>query len=651
LRRIRPITWTALLLAATASARAAEEPVAWRTWSQETLAESRQSDKPVLLLIRDPACGACADDERDALADPDAAHLLRAAFVAVSADAWERPDLADLYSSVLDEPGRGRTLVVFLLADGRPFAAQWGLARGDRATQPGLRTLLTRRLSDFRNDRPGVEAAAARNLDRLRRAQRPESPRGALGRDAVDGALRGLTESFDARSGGVGPGGEVPVGAPRLLLEEGVRRRAHADGRMAVAALDRWAAADGGHAPLWRDAVRLAALVQAYAVTGSLPHRAAAEALAARVVAAESDAGGGFAALPPAANPPAAGTIVAGWNGLMISALATSATVLGRPADLEAAVKAAHAVRARLGPATALRHSVRGAEPGPPAFLEDYAYLADGLLDLHAATGDSRWGVEAVALVDEAVGRFLDPADGGFFSTDSAHGPAPVRLKQAFDAPRPSPNGVMARVLLRLDRSTGEKRYGQLARATVDAFRGDLQRAPRGLETLAGAAAEIVSGDESASANRSDAPPERTPRAVAGPVTLEARVAEARVRAGSTARAELRLTIAEGWRVVARDPGVKDLLGVSVSVIGEGLSSEGPRYPEPRQEKGPWNTSAVSVYAGEVVITVPFRVDPKAAAGERALGLRVVFQPCDGASCRPPLSAQLEVPLTIEPAP
>jgi len=51
------------------------------------------------------------------------------------------------------------------------------------------------------------------------------------------------------------------------------------------------------------------------------------------------------------------------------------------------------------------------------------------------------------------------------------------------------------------------------------------------------------------------------------------------------------------------------------------------------------------------VITVPFRVDPKAAAGERALGLRVVFQPCDGASCRPPLSAQLEVPLTIEPAP
>ena len=651
LRGVALAGFRALVLAALAvqAWSAPADPVAWRAWGPEALSEARQADKPLLLILRDPSCAPCAADERDALADPDAAHLIRAAFVAASADAWERPDLTDLFASLLDEPGAGRTLVVFLLGDGRPYAAQWGLARDDQPTKPGLRTLLTRRLSDFRNDRGNVEAAAARNLERLRRAQSTEPPRRPLGRDVVDGAMRGLTESFDAKSGGFGPAGDVPVGAPRLLLEEGARRRDHAAGRMAVAALDRWASVEAGPAVLWRDAVRLAALVQAYAITGSLSQRATAEALATRVLAEDQDPGGGFTAMPRASGAAGAETVVAGWNGLMIGALAASGTVLGRPADLEAAVKAAHAVRDRLGAATALRRSARGAAAGPPAFLEDYAYLAEGLLDLHAATGDSRFGVEAIALVDAAIGRFLDPAGSGFFSTDAAHGPAPVRLKQGFDAPRPSPNGVMARVLLRLDRSTGEQRYGSLARTTVLAFIGDLQRAPRGMETLAGAAADIVALD-SASAAASAAQPGRPARAVVGPVTLEARVMPSHVAAGGRALAELRLTVAEGWRIVARDPGVKDLFGVSVSVIGEGLTSEGPLYPEARQDRGPWRTGAVSVYAGEAVIKVPVRVAAGSVVGERRLGLRVVFQPCDGSSCRPPQSAHLEVQFAIDPA-
>jgi hypothetical protein len=101
---------------------------------------------------------------------------------------------------------------------------------------------------------------------------------------------------------------------------------------------------------------------------------------------------------------------------------------------------------------------------------------------------------------------------------------------------------------------------------------------------------------------------------------------------------------------VAREPGVKDLFGLTVSVLGEGLATDGPRYPEPRQERGPWNTGAVSVYAGDVTITVPLRVDRRTLAGEKRVGLRVVFQPCDASGCQPPLSAQLEVPVTIETA-
>jgi uncharacterized protein YyaL (SSP411 family) len=563
-------------------------------------------------------------------------------------DRFERPDLGDLYASLLDAPPAAQrgALVVFLLPDGRPFAAQWGVSRSDRDTSPGLRTLATRRLSDFRHDRAGVEAAAARNLERLRRAQQPDPPRGPLRGDVVDAALKGLTESFEAASGGFGPGGGIPPGAPRFLLEENARRPDPIVLRIASAALDRLAARQAGRGPevLWLDAVLLRALAQSYAATGSAAHRGAAEALATRILTDRRDARGGFLALRATEEGTADDRVIAGWNGLMIGALATSGSLLDRASDIQAAAEAAARLRERLGPPASLRHSARGEAAGGPGFLDDYAYLADGLLDLHAATGESRWLADATALVEAAVGRFFDPVDGGFFTTDSAHAPVLVRLKPAFDVPRPSANGVMARVLLRLDRATGERRYGELARATVEAFRGDLQRAPRGMETLVGAAAEVLAG-------AAGVVPETTARPArqsVGPVTLEASLSSARVAAGGRVEARVSLGIAKGWRIVARDPGVKDLFGLTVSVIGEGLTNDGPRYSEPRQERGPWDTGAVSVYAGEAAITVPLRVSPRARPGDLRVGLRVVFQPCDASGCKPPVSAHLEVPLAVE---
>ena len=628
------------------------EVVAWRGWSDAVLAEAREADKPVLLVIADPACEPCRDEERDAGDDAEAAHLVNAGFVAIAVDRFDRPDLRELYAALLDAPrGQRGALVVFLMPDGRPFAAQWGLSRGDRGASPGLKTLATRRLSDFRNDRAGVEAAASRNLDRLRRAQQSEPPLGPLGRDVVDAALRGLTESFDPASGAsFGPGGEVPSGAPRFLLEENGRRPNPAALRIAAAALDRAVARDDRRGPrdLWLDAVVLRALAQSYAASGSAAHRAAAEELATRILTDRRDPKGGFVAVAATQTGPSDDRVIAGWNGLMIGALAKSGSTLGRASDVEAAADAAARLLQRLGPAASLRHSARGDAAGGPAFLDDHAYLADGLLDLHAATGEARWLAEAVALTEAAVGRFLDPAQGGFFATDSSHAPVLLRMKPAFDVPLPSANGVMARVLLRLDRATGEKRYGELARATVAAFRGDLQRAPRGMETLAGAAAEVLAG--SAGDAVGDAA-SRPPQQVVGPITLEASLSSAHVAAGGTVEARLRIGMAAGFRVVARAPGVKDLLGLTVSVLGEGLVSEGVRYPPARQEPGPWNTGSVSVYADEVAIAVPIRVSRRTVPGPRRVGLRVVFQACDASGCKPPLSGQLEVPVTVDPAP
>jgi uncharacterized protein YyaL (SSP411 family) len=626
----------------------ARDLVVWRRWDRGAFEEARRLDRPVFLLIGDPACRECRAAERQAFADPDAAHLVNAAFISVVVDRFDRPDLLSLFAPLLDAPAaaHGRALTVFLLPDGRPFAAQAGIGPGDRGASPGLRTLALRRLSDFQHDRAGIEAEAGLNMEWLARARSSAPPRGPLARDVVDRALKGLTESFDAETGGFGPAGEVPPGAPRLLLEEHGRRADPSALRMASASLDRLAARDreSNTHMLGHEALRLRTLAQAYATGGAIGHRAAVEGLANRVLVEMRDAGGGFVALGPGWS--GDDRVLAGWNGLMIGALATSGALLQRTADLEAAKEAATRVKDRLGSAEALRHSVRGTAAGGSALLEDYAYLADGLLDLYDASGEDRWLKEAVALAEAATGRFADATGGGFFATDAAHEPFPVRLKQAFDGPMPSGNGVMARVLLRLGRATGQARYRDLARATVDAFRGDLQRAPRGMETLVGAAAELLAGETGGPTASA-----RPSRQVVGPVSFEAALSQTRVPPGRTFEARVRLEVKDGWRVVARDPGVKDLFGLTASVVGESLVSDGPVYPRPREEPGPWSTGAVRVHAGEVTITVPLRVKPRTPPGETAVGLRVVFQPCDASGCKPPLSALLEVPITVEPPP
>ncbi len=179
--------------------------------------------------------------------------------------------------------------------------------------------------------------------------------------------------------------------------------------------------------------------------------------------------------------------LIVGWNGLMIGALATSGRILNRGADIQAAQRAANRILEHPGPSTALHRYLRGGTPHGSALLQDYAYLAEGLLDLHAACGDGRWLEEARALVDAALVRFWDGSRGGFFETDERHAPLRERLKPVLDRDLPSSNGVMASVLFRLQGS--DRRYLELARRTLAAFEtGKMGHCPIGAETLAAAA-------------------------------------------------------------------------------------------------------------------------------------------------------------------
>jgi uncharacterized protein YyaL (SSP411 family) len=155
---------------------------------------------------------------------------------------------------------------------------------------------------------------------------------------------------------------------------------------------------------------------------------------------------------------------ISSWNGLAIAALAEAGRRLGRAEYVHAGVAAAESVLRE----PELVRSRREGRTSGPGFLDDYANVAHGLLELHVATGDLRWLEEARRLAEEAVARFGDDAHGGFFLAPRDGERLVAEKKELDDHPIPSGNAMLAHVLLRVARIYGDD---ELERRAVGVFR------------------------------------------------------------------------------------------------------------------------------------------------------------------------------------
>src|SRR5690606_13295703 len=162
-------------------------------------------------------------------------------------------------------------------------------------------------------------------------------------------------------------------------------------------------------------------------------------------------------------------SIPAGWNGLAIRGLARAARRLERPDLVDAATRAADFIRTRMWRGNRLIATYKDGRARFAAYLDDYAFVAEGLLELL----ECRWRREdvdfAIALVDAALEHFEDRAAGGFFFTADDHEKLIHRPKTFADESVPSGNGVMCRVLLGLGHLLGEERYLDAAERTLKA--------------------------------------------------------------------------------------------------------------------------------------------------------------------------------------
>ncbi|MEE3150033.1 MAG: thioredoxin domain-containing protein, partial [Candidatus Neomarinimicrobiota bacterium] len=172
--------------------------------------------------------------------------------------------------------------------------------------------------------------------------------------------------------------------------------------------------------------------------------------------------------------------ILTDWNGLMIAALAKAAIVLDEPVYLDAAEKAAKFVLHSISKGERLLKRYRNGVAALDAHLDDYAFMAWGLLELYEATFATKYLSQALDLMNIMVEDFWDDKNGGFFLGSDQSEKLIVRSKTAYDGAIPSGNSVAVMNMVKLTRITGNTNWAELAEKTIRAFSEDVNRAPTG---------------------------------------------------------------------------------------------------------------------------------------------------------------------------
>jgi uncharacterized protein YyaL (SSP411 family) len=164
--------------------------------------------------------------------------------------------------------------------------------------------------------------------------------------------------------------------------------------------------------------------------------------------------------------------ILAAWNGLMIGAMAKAFKVFGEYAWLQSAQRAAHFVLDTMRKDGRLQRSHRAGQTRFNAYLEDYAGMIFGLIELYEASFDSQWLRAAMELQAKQDELFWDESGGAYFDHDGEDGTVLLRGKDFLDNATPAGNSLSTWNLLRLSAMSGslerEARAEQILRKTAD---------------------------------------------------------------------------------------------------------------------------------------------------------------------------------------
>jgi len=172
--------------------------------------------------------------------------------------------------------------------------------------------------------------------------------------------------------------------------------------------------------------------------------------------------------------------IIASWNGIMLSALSEAAAVLGRNDYLKAAISCAHFITRALINGGKISHTYKDGKAAANTYLEDYACIIRGLLDLHAASLSIKWLNLAVDLADVMIAKFLDKSKGFLYDIPQEGEQFFMRPHNIIDGATPAGYSEAIRVLLYLYDVTENPDYHTIAENGLASVKSRMASFPRG---------------------------------------------------------------------------------------------------------------------------------------------------------------------------
>jgi len=160
--------------------------------------------------------------------------------------------------------------------------------------------------------------------------------------------------------------------------------------------------------------------------------------------------------------------VLTAWNGLMISAFVKGYRISGKSKYLDVALTATDFYQEQFEKHGVLHRVFKDGKSKINAYLDDYAYLANAVVDMFEITGKQNYLSFAIKLSDHLIKHFWDDKNSNFFFTADNHEKLIIRPKNNYDLSMPSGNSVAANMFLRLYHIIQEEKFHKISQKILE---------------------------------------------------------------------------------------------------------------------------------------------------------------------------------------
>ena len=333
--------------------------------------------------------------------------------------------------------------------------------------------------------------------------------------------------------------------------------------------------------------------------------------------------------------------IIVSWNGIMVGALAMAGRQLEEPSYTDAAIRAARYILENMRQEDGgLNRTMRKGRVKINAFLDDYAFLVHGLLEIYRTNHDQYWLDTAKDLITVARERFATP-DGGYYDTLADQPDLFVRTRNTHDGAIPTGNSQMIHNLIDLYELTDNEEHLDLAVKDLQSFAGVLTDRGYVLAHMQHALLRAIKADPKQIGNMEETVATPTDNA---PVSIMVEADSHNLNDDTPFR--ITLNIQNGFHINANDPGMDNLIATSISLTGtDGVKLE-VAYPSGESRTYPYSDEPINVYEGHIAIDVKtIKTGEISSTGSPKLTL--TYQACTDQACLLPTTVDIPIQIRL----